>query len=105
MSENPSPPFPDREPAQASSNGTPSSDYPTSGEAGCGGAFLFFLTIVLAVCFSSYMIFWIGFTIAAIGLFFRGYRYVFVGFILSALIGVGLLALLLTIFCSGLRNI
>jgi hypothetical protein len=47
----------------------------------------------------------IGFIIAFIALFFPGYRYVFVTYLLVMLIVFGSIALLVVIACSGMRNI
>lgn len=85
---------------------TPSPLNPKSGLSrrdAAGAGLVLFLFSVLFGLFTYGIAFIIGFVIALCSLACPGYRYIFVGFILSTIITVGVLLLILTIACSNMR--
>ena len=77
----------------------------SGGEGGCLGFVLFLFSLAVCAAIQSLAGLAIGLVIAAIFLGFEGKRSIFVGYILSVLITFGLGFLILTMFCSGLKNI
>ena len=74
-------------------------DPPSKGACAAIGVTLMVGTIVMGFLVPTLAV--IAMVIAFLSLFFKGYRYVFIGYLLSALITVGLAFLALIIICGN----
>ncbi len=81
--------------------GQPTSVGPGKGACAGLGVALFFISCIGGIALHFLPLLGLGAAITS--LFFEGYRYIFVGYILTALILAGLAFLLLILFCGNMN--
>jgi hypothetical protein len=76
---------------------------PSPGPGAVTSALIGFALLVVSIisCFGHLFFALIGLSAAIASLFFKGYRYIFVGFLLTLLIGTGLIMLALIVICGN----